>query len=258
MKLKGKNYSIRVVEYALDILEQFLGNGGEFGVSELSRRLKLRKNNVFRLLATLESCQFIEQNKISGNYRLGLKNLEIGQIFIKQMSIHRRSKPVLEALVRECNETSELAILRGDKAIFCDAVESSHLVRVVPRIGINAHANCTAAGKVILANLAEKEVNSTSSIEELRKYIPKNATKLVEFERNLKEIVEQGFAIEDEGLDSEARSVAAPIYNYARCVVGAISVSGPISRFSRARIHDELAPLVKRAAEEISLRFGYQ
>lgn len=247
-----------MVEHAIDVLEQFFGNDAESGLSELSRRLNLCKNNVFRLLATLELHQFIEQNKITGNYRLGLKNLELGQIFIKQTPLHRRlSKPVLEALVRECNETSELVILRGEQTIFLDAVESSHPVRVVPRIGVNIPAYCTAAGKVFLANSAEREAKLTFSVEELRKYNPKTFTGLVEFEKNLKKIAEQGFAIEDEEFDSEVRSVAAPIYNYTRCVAGAISVSGPISRFSMTRIYDELAPLVKRAAEGISQQLGY-
>src|SRR5579875_482868 len=49
------NYLIQSVAHALDVLEQFSGEQDELGVTELSRRLKLHKNNVFRLLATLEA-----------------------------------------------------------------------------------------------------------------------------------------------------------------------------------------------------------
>jgi len=38
--------------HALDLLEQFHEMLDELGVTELSKRLKLHKNNVFRLLAT--------------------------------------------------------------------------------------------------------------------------------------------------------------------------------------------------------------
>src|SRR6202166_4671050 len=105
------NYVIQSVAHALDVLEQFFGEVDELGVTELSKRLKLHKNNVFRLLATLESRGYIEQNKVTENYRLGLKTLELGQTFIRQMGLLRQSKPVLEALVKECNETTYVSIL---------------------------------------------------------------------------------------------------------------------------------------------------
>ena len=55
MKKAKSDYLIQSVSRALDILEAFTANEGELGVTELSRRLKLHKNNVFRLLATLET-----------------------------------------------------------------------------------------------------------------------------------------------------------------------------------------------------------
>ena len=86
-------YIIQAVSHALDLLEQFHDEVDELGVTELSKRLKLHKNNVFRLLATLESRGYIEQNKATENYRLGLKALELGQTFIKQMGLLRQAKP---------------------------------------------------------------------------------------------------------------------------------------------------------------------
>ena len=55
MKKAKSDYLIQSVSRALDILEAFTANEGELGVTELSRRLKLHKNNVFRLLATLKT-----------------------------------------------------------------------------------------------------------------------------------------------------------------------------------------------------------
>ena len=81
-KKEKSEYLIQAVSHALDLLEQFHGEVDELGVTELSKRLKLHKNNVFRLLATLESRGYIEQNKVTENYRLGLKTLELSQTFI--------------------------------------------------------------------------------------------------------------------------------------------------------------------------------
>ena len=72
------NYIIQSVSHALDVLEQFTGEPDEFGVTELSKRLKLHKNNVFRLLATLEARGYIEQNKATRELPLGIRCLRLG------------------------------------------------------------------------------------------------------------------------------------------------------------------------------------
>ncbi|RMG96920.1 MAG: MarR family transcriptional regulator, partial [Candidatus Dadabacteria bacterium] len=103
---KKSSYIIQSVTNALDLLEEFRGEETELGVTELSKRLGLHKNNVFRLLATLESRGYIEQNKVTGNYRLGLKVLELGQVFIKHMGLLKMARPILEEIVEKCNETA--------------------------------------------------------------------------------------------------------------------------------------------------------
>ncbi|MCK5682270.1 IclR family transcriptional regulator, partial [bacterium] len=98
VKREKSNYIIQAVVHALELLEEFSGDVDELGVTELSKRLKLHKNNVFRLLATLEEKGYIEQNKITENYRLGIKSLELGQTFIRQMGVLRQAHPVMEKL----------------------------------------------------------------------------------------------------------------------------------------------------------------
>src|SRR5215510_9139477 len=76
------NYVIQSVAHSLDVLEQFSRDVDELGVTELSKRLKLHKNNVFRLLATLEARGYIEQNRSTENYRLGIRCLNLGRSYI--------------------------------------------------------------------------------------------------------------------------------------------------------------------------------
>jgi DNA-binding IclR family transcriptional regulator len=253
MKKEKSDYSIQAVEHALDVLEQFLVHGKELGVTELSRRLNINKNNIFRLLATLESSNYIEQNRHTDGYRLGIKNLELGQSVARQMELHHQARPVLEELVRQCNETADVAILRGSHIHYLHAVESTHPVRVVPRTGIAPPAFCTAAGKVLLAAM---DRNALPPLE-FRQYALNTITNRSDLVRQLRTIVMMGYAVEDAELDVEVRSVAAPVRDYTECVVGAVSVSGPAVRFGKARIDGELVPNVIRAADEISRRMGY-
>src|SRR3989442_9579876 len=106
------NYVIQSVSHALDVLEQFAGDAEELGVTELSKRLRLHKNNVFRLLATLESRGYIEQNRATENYRLGIRCLQLGQSYVEHMGLLRQARPLMTELVRQARETVHLAGLR--------------------------------------------------------------------------------------------------------------------------------------------------
>src|SRR5512136_3089643 len=258
MAKKDKSeYIIQAVSHALDLLEQFHDDVDELEVTELSKRLKLHKNNVFRLLATLESRGYIEQNRVTENYRLGLKTLELGQTFIRQMGLLRQSRPVLEWLVRECNETSYVAILKDFHIVYLEVVETDLTVRVVPRVGARLPAYCTAAGKVQLAYMTDEELDNYLPTRELKRFTPNTITDRDELKKHLKMIAEQGYAMDNEELDIGVRCVGAPIRDYTRRIIGAVSISGPSMRFTDERVDKELIPMVKRASEEISTKLGY-
>lgn len=95
------DYAIIAVTHALDLLEQFGGVHDEFSLTELGKRLKLHKNNMFRLLATLEAHGYIEHSRLTANYRLGHKALTLSQTFIRQAGLLSRARPVLEQLAKE-------------------------------------------------------------------------------------------------------------------------------------------------------------
>lgn len=257
-KKEKSEYLIQAVSHALDLLEQFHGETDELGVTELSKRLKLHKNNVFRLLATLESRGYIEQNRVTENYRLGLKTLELGQTFIRQMGLLRQSKPILESLVGQCNETTYVAILKDLDIIYLDVVETTMTVRVVPRVGSRLPAYCTAAGKVQLAYMSDEEIANYLPTKELKSYTEKTITDRDVLKKQLKVIAEKGYGIDDEELDIGVKCVSAPIRDYTRRIIGAVSISGPSMRFSDERMEKELIPLALQASKEISAKLGFQ
>ena len=250
-------YIIQAVSHALDLLEQFHDDVDELGVTELSKRLKLHKNNVFRLLATLESRGYIEQNKATENYRLGLKALELGQTFIKQMGLLRQAKPILEKMASECNETCYVAIFKEAHVVYLDMVETDMTVRVVSRVGSRLPSYCTAAGKIHLAFMSEEEIHEILPEEELQTFTDTTVATRSALKEELQRVAEQGYSIDKEELDLGVHCVAAPIRDYTRRIVGSISISGPSMRLSEERIEKELVPLVLQASEDLSTRLGY-
>jgi len=251
------DYIVQSVSHAIDVLEAFCGNEDELGVTELSKRLNLPKNNVFRLLATLEHRGYIEQNKATGNYRLGIKTFELGQVFRKRMGLLRQAHSVLEELEAKCNESVYLAVLQEGMVVYVDMVETTHSVRIVPKLGMRVPAYCTAVGKALLAYESEDEV---ARIIEKIGFEPRTKNTIRDLEtlrQELKRVAERGYAVDNEELEEEVKCVGAPVRDYTGRVVAGICISGPILRMSAERIENELAGLVKWAAAEISSRLGY-
>ncbi len=257
-KREKVNYMIQSVSHALDILESFTKTEDELGVTELSKRLGLHKNNVFRLLATLEHRGYIEQNKATENYRLGPKTLQIGSIFIEQRECRRQARPILESLMAASGETAIVAVLRASKVIYMDSVETDKTVRAVSRIGAMLPAHCTAAGKAQLAFLPPADVERLYPENTLSPLTSKSIKTRDALFAELKAVKEKGYSLEDEECDLEVRSLAVPVREFSKNVIAALGVVAPASRLTDEKIEkDGIVPLLMESGVALSAKLGF-
>ncbi len=258
MKREKANYLIQSVSHALDILESFTKTENELGVTELSKRLGLHKNNVFRLLATLEHRGYIEQNSSTENYRLGPKTLQIGATFIEQRECRRQARPVLEGLMAASGETAVVAVLRANKVIYMDSVESDKTVRVVSRTGAMLPAHCTAVGKAQLAFLSPAEIERLYPENNLTGLTGKSIKTRNALLTELKSVLEKGYALENEECDLDVRSIAAPVRDFSKNVIAAVGIVAPASRLTDDKLHkDEIIRLLVESGRAISAKLGF-
>jgi DNA-binding IclR family transcriptional regulator len=256
MRREKSNYVIQAVSHALDVLEQFRDHDEELGVTELSKRLKLHKNNVFRLLATLESRGYIEQNRATENYRLGVRCLQLGRSYVEQMGLLPQAHTVVGELSRQTRETAFLAVLRGGAAIAVDVTEAERAVRIASPLGELLPLYCTAAGKALLAFEQEDDVKALVP-EQLQRFTDRTPADRQALMAQLRSVASAGYAIDMGEHSEDVRSVAAPVRDYTRAVVGALTLVGPAYRFQAERLEKELAPVAVRAARELSSRLGF-
>ncbi|MGZ8428909.1 MAG: IclR family transcriptional regulator [Candidatus Deferrimicrobiaceae bacterium] len=251
------NYIIQSVSHALDVLEEFQGDVDELGVTELSKKLKLHKNNVFRILATLQSRSYIEQNKANENYRLGVRCLELGQTFIHQRGMLKQAKPILQELAEKTGETSYVSIMRENEVVYLDSVEPEITVRVVSRLGLHMPTHATAAGKALVAYESEEDLRKRFG-EELKGHTGNTFRTIDELLRDLEVVRERGYATDLEEFEEGLRCIASPIRDYTRKVIGALSVSGPAHRLTDEKIQMTFSGEVVRLGRELSTRLGFR
>ena len=249
-------YIIQTVSRALDLLELFQESNAELGISDLSRRLKLQKNNVFRLVATLKARNYIEMNDSTGKYRLGLKTRVLGQAAIRQTDFMSHARPILYNLKKLCRETCYFSVIKDSYTYYLDGVESDLPVRAAHRIGSSRPLYCTAAGKVQLAFLRQEEMIHLVHGTELARFTPCTITDPEALQGELRTIAQQGYAIEDQEHDTGVMEIAVPVFDCNGTIVGALSISGPAMRMNSERLENELAPLLRREASRLSDSLG--
>jgi DNA-binding IclR family transcriptional regulator len=259
MNYKSSEKPIQSVSRALQLFEVFrTAEKEEFGITELSNELGLHKNNVFRLLATLSSCGYVEQNPFTENYQLGIGIFNLGQKFIHKLGILKLARPFMQKITAELNESAYIGILREGDAIYLGVSETTLPVRVTSRVGKDLPAYATAIGKINLAYASEDDINKLYSDSKLKKHTPHTITSLSELKKQLKEAAANDYVLDDEELEIGVRCIAVPIKDYLGVPVAALSVSGPTSRMSDERIISEILPILQKFSREISKRLGYQ
>ena len=84
---------------------------------------------------------------------------------------------------------------------------------------------CTSVGKAILAHLPEKKVKEIWDNSKIVKYTDYTITDFQELKKELEDVRERGYAVDNEENEMGVRCVGAPIFNIKGEVETAISIS---------------------------------
>jgi len=256
MKADAENYMIKTVARAMDLLDQFREGEAEFGLTDLSNRLKLQKNNVFRLVSTLSAKKYIEVNNSTGKYRLGTQARALGQLASHQLDLVNHARPILNELKQQCHETCYFSIIKDGYTYYLDGVESDLPVRIVQQVGTSRSLYCTATGRVLLAFMEPQKQRGLLSSSEIDGLTSNTVTDIGLLQNDLINIAQQGYAIDDQEHETEVLEVAVPVFDANAAIIGALSISGPKMRIAE-RLETELLPLICKSAAHLSSLLGY-
>ena len=151
-----------------------------------------------------------------------------------------------------------VAVLRANKIIYMDSVETTKTVRAISRTGAMLPAQCTAVGKAQLAFLPTSEIERLLPDANLSTLTPRSIKSRDLLLSELKAIADKGYAIENEECDLEVKSVAAPIRDFSKNVVAAVGIVAPASRLTDEKIEKGgIAQLIMEAGAAISAKLGF-
>lgn len=247
---------MKTLKTTLDILGCFTSGTFECSVSGIARKLGIHKSTVSRVLSTLASGNVLVKSPIGKKYRLGSKVLEWASIYLSATNLKTVVLPHMKELASKTNETVSLFVREGTYRICLERVEGSHDIRMVGMLGDRLPLHAGAPGKLLLAYLQEDERNELLEATGLPRFTPHTITSREELEKEFKRILEQGFAVSFQERVPFAATVCAPIRNHTGEVVAALSVQGPVMRFSPKEVA-EYSVLVRDVTNKVSQELGF-
>lgn len=250
-----KDNAIQSVYRALDILEVLATQKDGIGITALAQKSGLSKSTVHRIAATLAERGYVEHSP-SGNYRLGLKYIEIASFYINSLELQTEARPYLWELTSQLGLTAHLGVLDAHEVVYVEKLDVFPHVRLYSQIGYRVPAYCSSLGKCLLSGLSSDELDVAMANCVYEKFTDRTITNLRDLKKHLRQVRSQGWAMDDEEKDTGNRCVGAPIFDYRGDVVAAVSASGPIANLNNDRL-PAVIEKVRSSAMQISKRLGY-
>jgi IclR family KDG regulon transcriptional repressor len=246
MATEQEKNAVRAVERALDILLCFTGTEKELGLSDIAKKVGLHKSTVYRLLLSLESRGFLRKHPQSEKYRLGWSILELVSNVYQEDDLATMVLPEITRLRDAVGETISVYIRSGNERVRVQAVESTQPVRRVANVGKRLPLHVGASGKVLLSCMAPAEIERVLDEAE----VPHGPARAVFYDQ-LEFVRQHGYSVSIEEREPGAAAVAAPIFDRGGTLAAALSISGPVDRFTAEAV-ERFAIEAKQTAKRIS------
>ncbi|WP_049986153.1 IclR family transcriptional regulator [Halobellus rufus] len=241
---------VQAVQISCDIIQALREKDGA-GVSELAEHLDRSKATIHSHLTTLADNEFVV--KRDDSYEISLRFVDIGEYAKSQVDIYEVTKKELERLAEETGEVAQFMVEEHGRGVYLHKASGKNAIQTASYVGNRKYLHCTALGKAILSQLPEERVEQIIDRHGLPQRTENTVSTREELFDALETVRREGVAYDDEEVLQGLRCVAAPIKHANGDLHGAISISGPTSRFKGDRFHEELPEVVQGAANIIEV-----
>ncbi len=243
---------LKVLDLLIEVEADVVRRPKGVSVQQAANQIGVHRSAANRIMHELLAAGYAVPNPAGKGYRVGPAVQIHHGLTTEQRHLSEIAHPYLVQLVDRTGECAHTAIATGSWVTVIDDVETGQALRVVAGRGRRVPMHCTSAGKCLLAfgaasmpvEMPARTVHTITAPELMRAH--------------LVEIVELGYALDDEENDIGVRCISAPVFvGDTGPAIGCIGIDGPAVRVSGEAIH-EMAAAVTAAAAELSQVLGRQ
>jgi DNA-binding IclR family transcriptional regulator len=250
-------YSIEVLRRAFDILSVFSHAKPLLSLAEIVAAVQLPKTTVFRILCGLAERGYCEWDAQTSRYGLGFELLRLADIRRRQGNMHDVAMPIMREIRNAVNETVILSVRAGDSRVHIDFVEGLHAMRRMADLGVPAPLYAGAASKVLLAGMADDEIEAYLQRTDLTAFQDSTITDRAVLWREVRAIRKRGFAESKGELFPGGGALAAPIRDFSGNTIAVMDILTPEHRYA-AEHRERCIAILLEGARRASERLGYR
>lgn len=235
----------------LAILESFDGRDPDLSLADVARIAGLSKPSAHRFLQALRRAGCVVQDAGSRRYRIGPRVFELGMLFQRQLDVRRAALPAMHRLRDAFGETVVVSALLDGWLVVLDQVISHLELKLTQETGRRYAPTAGATGRVLLAFLPPAEQERIA--REHGAGLPA---------REHQRLLDRLAAVRRDGMDVSASerivgalALAGPLWGQREEPVAALSITGPVARFTPESLARAI-PALKRALDEVSTELG--
>ncbi|WP_243388009.1 IclR family transcriptional regulator [Bacillus kexueae] len=236
-------YEVATLKKGLLLLEALQEE--DLTLSQLMNKLSFNKTTTYRLLYTLREMGYVEKKQQT--YRITNK---LGGVSPFSPKLNWLSVPPLYALSEEIGETVYVGLLHGTDVVTVQVIDGTHAMRVHSNIGDRSPVHLSALGKVMLAFLDEKSRDDLLGRLSLTQNTSHTFVDPHLFKHHLKNIQQQGYAVDDEETELGLRCIAVPVVLEGH-VIAAVAVAGPSTRLLK-RNDKQISKRLKECSDQLN------
>jgi IclR family transcriptional regulator, pca regulon regulatory protein len=230
----------------LAVIRAFDADHRRLTLTEVAKLTDLTRATARRFLLTLVELGYVRTD--GSGFWLTPQVLQLGYSYLSSLGFDEIATPHLEALAGRVQESSSVAILDGDDIVYVARVPVRRIMTVSISVGTRFPAYATSMGRVMLADLGERELKEYLKRVALAPLTGRTVSSRAALKLELDRVRRDEYCIVDQELEEGLRSLAAPVRDHGGKVVAAVNVSTQAARYSAAALRRELvAPLLQTA-----------
>ncbi|MES3517246.1 MAG: IclR family transcriptional regulator [Natronomonas sp.] len=245
---------VQSVEKMFRIVEHLRSEDG-CSITSVARDLDLAKSTTHRHLRTLEAASYVVEE--DGLYYPSLKFLRLGEYTRQRKQTYDIAAPVVEDIAAETGERVQFIVEEHNTAVTTHFATGERAVLTDTQLGQRLPLHSTSAGKAILSQYPDDELDRVIDSLSLHEETPATITDPAALRREVRDDRRRGYSFNDEEYIEGLRGISAPIVDEKNGVRAALTISGPVRRFTGEWFHTELPETLLGYVNEIELKITY-
>lgn len=248
MEIGEKDY-LKTLAKGLEVILAF-DQRESMTLTQVAKQTEISRAAARRHLLTLVHLGYVMVHE--DQYRLTPKILDIGRSFLASQNFTEVLTPFLSDLSHELSRPCSAAVLDGEEIVYVLHIGRADFISINLTIGSRLPAFATSVGRVLLAGMADEEIDEFLCEATLTRLTPFTETDPERLKAIILQTRADGYSLVEQELETGLRSLAVPVHGRGGKVVCGFAISRFNEDVSPQQSKSMYLPAMLNTAERIS------